>query len=136
MLGAFFGGFAATGALARTATNIRSGAKSPLAAVFHSLFVLAAVLLFAPLLAYLPMAGFAALLLVVAWNMSEVRHFLHSLKVSPRSDKLVMLTCFLLTVLFDMVVAVSAGVMLAGLLFIRRMIEISDTELVSADGQS
>ncbi len=71
----FFGGIAATGALARTATNVRSGARSPLAALFHSAFVLLSVLLLAPMLNYLPMASLAALLLIVAWNMSEAKHF-------------------------------------------------------------
>jgi SulP family sulfate permease len=125
----FFGGFAATGAIARTATNIRSGARSPLAAIFHALFVLTAVLALAPLVSYLPMASLAALLLLVAWNMSEVRHFVHVLKVAPRSDVLVQLACFSLTVIFDMVVSVTAGVMLAALLFMRRMAEISGATL-------
>ena len=112
----FFGGIAATGALARTATNIRAGARSPIAAVIHAGVVLASMVLLAPLLAYLPMASLAALLLLVAWNMSELRHFVHILRVAPRSDVFVLLTCFVLTVLFDMVVAVSVGVVLAALL--------------------
>jgi len=127
----FFGGFAATGAIARTATNVRAGARSPLASVFHALFVLAAVLLLAPLLGYLPMASLAALLLVVAWNMSEARHVLRMVRTAPRSDVLVLLTCFGLTVLFDMVVAVTVGVMLAALLFMRRMAEVADVRLVA-----
>ena len=85
----FFGGIAATGAIARTATSIRSGAKSPIAAIVHSLFVLLSVLALAPVLGYLPMASLAALLLIVAWNMSEAKHFLHALRVAPRSDVLV-----------------------------------------------
>jgi SulP family sulfate permease len=125
----FFGGFAATGALARTATNIRSGARSPLASVFHSLFVLLAMLLLAPLLGALPLAGFAALLLVVAWNMSDARHFVHILRVAPRSDVMVLLVCFFTTVIFDMVRAVTVGVILAAVLFIRRMAEISGATL-------
>ncbi|NUN12631.1 MAG: C4-dicarboxylic acid transporter DauA [Myxococcales bacterium] len=127
----FFGGFAATGAIARTATNIRSGARSPIAAIIHAAFVLAAMLLLAPLLAYLPMASLAALLLLVAWNMSEVRHVLHAVRVSPRSDVFVLLTCIVLTVVFDMVVAVVAGVLLAALLFMRRMAEVSNVRLTS-----
>jgi SulP family sulfate permease len=126
----FFGGIAATGALARTATNVRSGARSPLAAVIHSLFVLAAVLALAPVLGYLPMASLAALLLVVAWNMSEAKHFAHALRVAPRSDVAVLLTCFGLTVVFDMVVSVTVGVILAALLFMRRMAEVSGVKLV------
>jgi SulP family sulfate permease len=127
----FFGGIAATGALARTATNIRSGGRSPLAAIFHSLFVLLAVLLLAPVLNDLPMASLAALLLTVAWNMSEVKHFVHAVRVAPRSDVIVLLTCFGLTVIFDMVVSVTVGVVLAALLFMRRMAEVSNVRLVS-----
>jgi sulfate permease, SulP family len=126
----FFGGFAATGAIARTATNVRAGAVSPVAAVVHAVVVLLAVLLFAPLLGRLPMASLAALLLFVAWNMSELDHFAHVLKVAPRSDVAVLLVCFFLTVLFDMVVAVSAGVVLAALLFMKRMAEVSEVRLV------
>jgi SulP family sulfate permease len=120
-----FGGIAATGAIARTATGIRAGAKTPIASIVHAVFVLAAVLLLAPLLSYLPMASLAALLLVVAWNMSDVRHFAHVVRVAPKSDLLVLLTCFTLTVVFDMVVAVSVGIVLAALLFMRRMAEFS-----------
>lgn len=130
LIAPFFGGFAATGAIARTATNIRSGARSPIAAVVHSAFVLIAVLVMAPLLGYLPMASLAALLLMVAWNMSEVRHVVHTLRVAPKSDVLVLLTCLALTVVFDMVVSVTAGIMLAALLFMRRMAEVSQSRLL------
>ncbi len=130
VLAPFFGGIAATGAIARTATNIRSGARSPLAAFFHAAFVLGAVLAAAPLLGHLPMASLAALLLLVAWNMSDARHFAHTLRVAPKSDTLVLLTCFTLTVVFDMVVSVSVGVVLAALLFMRRMAELSSVTLV------
>lgn len=130
LLAPFFGGLAATGAIARTATSVRSGARSPVAAVVHALFVLLVVLLLAPLLGYLPMAALAALLLIVAWNMSESRHFVHILAKAPRSDVLVLLTCFGLTVLFDMVVSVTAGMLLAALLFLRRMAEVSQAQLV------
>ena len=124
-----FGGIAATGALARTATNIRAGARSPIAATVHALFVLACTVALAPLVAYLPMAALAALLLLVAKNMGEVRHFVHILRVAPRSDVAVLIVCFALTVLFDMVLAVSIGVVLASLLFMRRMAEITDVRL-------
>jgi sulfate permease, SulP family len=133
MLSPFFGGFAATGAIARTATNIRSGARSPIASFVHALFVLASVLLLAPLLSHLPMAAMAALLLLVAWNMSEVKHFIHVMRVAPKGDVFVQVACFLLTVLFDMVVAVTAGVILAALLLMRRMVEISGSRL--SEGQ-
>ncbi len=131
LLAPFFGGFAATGALARTATNIRSGARTPLAAVFHALFVLAVVLVLAPALGYVPMAALAALLLMVAWNMSEARHFLRALRTAPRGDVVVQLTCFGLTVMFDMVIAISVGVVMAALLFMRRMTEVTGARLVS-----
>jgi SulP family sulfate permease len=127
----FFGGIAATGALARTATNVRSGAVSPFAATFHALVVLLAILLFAPLVAYIPMASLAGLLLLVAWNMSEVRHFAHTARVAPRSDVLVLLSCYFLTVVFDMVIAVGAGVVLASLLFMRRMAELTSSRVMT-----
>lgn len=127
-----FGGFAATGAIARTATNIRSGARSPVATVVHAVVVLLAVVTLAPILGELPMASMAALLLMVAWNMSERKHFLHMLQVAPRSDVMVLLTCFTLTVLIDMTVAVTVGVALAAMLFMRRMAAISGSRLISA----
>jgi SulP family sulfate permease len=117
----FFGGIAATGALARTATNIKAGARSPIAAALHSVFILAATIALAPLVSYLPMAALAGLLIVVARNMSEARHFARLVRIAPRADVMVMLTCFGLTVAFDMVVAVTFGVMLAALLFMKRM---------------
>ena len=126
----FFGGITATAAIARTATSVRSGAKSPVAAVVHSLVVLCAILLLAPLLAHVPMASLAALLLLTAWNMSDAKHFAHILKVAPRSDVIVLLVCFTLTVVFDMVIAVTVGVLLAAALFIRRMSEITGSVLV------
>ncbi len=126
----FFGGIPATAAIARTATNIRSGAVSPFAAIIHSLLILLVVLTFAPLMSYVPMAALAALLLIVAWNMSEAPHFVRLLRISPGSDIAVLLTCFSLTVLFDMVIAVSTGLVLASLLFIRRMAELTGTQLL------
>jgi len=122
-----FGGITATAAIARSATNVRSGASSPLAAIIHSLVVLLAMLLLAPLFSYLPMAALAALLVMVAWNMSEAGHVLHTLRIAPRSDVLVLLTCLSLTVLFDMVLAVAVGLLLAAGLFIKRMSELTDS---------
>lgn len=127
-----FGGVAATGAIARTATSVRAGARTPFAAVFHALFVLAAMLALAPLLGYLPLASLAALLLLVAWNMSDSRHFVRLLRIAPRGDVLVLLACFLLTVVFDMTISVTAGVVMAALLFMRRMSEVSGVTLVSS----
>jgi len=126
----FFGGFAATGAIARTATNLRAGARSPIASIVHSGVVLAAMLALAPVLGALPMASLAALLLLVAWNMSDLPHVIRVLRVAPRSDALVLLTCFALTVFFDMTVAVTAGVLLAAVLFMRRMAELSGGRLI------
>ncbi|MCE9682544.1 C4-dicarboxylic acid transporter DauA [Halomonas alkalisoli] len=121
----FFGGITATAALARTATNIRSGAFSPVAAVVHSVVVLLAVVALAGVLGLVPMAALAALLFIIAWNMSEARHFVHTLKSAPGSDVAILVICFLLTVVFDMVLAVAVGIGLAAALFIRRMAEIT-----------
>lgn len=121
----FFGGITATAAIARTATSVRSGARSPIAAVVHALVMLLAVVLLARLFAWLPMASLAAMLLMVAWNMSEAPRVVHLLRVGPRQDVLVLLICLLLTVLFDMVLAVGVGLLLASALFIRRMAELS-----------
>ena len=128
----FFGGIAATGALARTATNIRAGARSPLAAAMHAIFILACTIALAPLVSYLPMAALAALLIIVARNMSEARHFFRLARIAPKPDVIVMLTCFTLTVVFDMVIAVTVGVVLAALLFMRRMSVLTHVELESA----
>ncbi|HLF55505.1 MAG TPA: C4-dicarboxylic acid transporter DauA [Thermoanaerobaculia bacterium] len=127
----FFGGIAATGAIARTATNVRAGARTPIAAVVHSLFILVAVVALAPLLGFLPMAALAALLLQVAWRMAEAKHVAHMLRVSPRADNLVLLSCLGLTVLFDMVVAVTVGIVFAALLFMQRMAAVSRAQLVN-----
>jgi sulfate permease, SulP family len=130
ILAPIFGGIAATGALARTATNVRTGARSPLAAVTHSVVILLSILLLSPLVAHVPMAALAALLLLVAWNMSELHSFLAVIRVAPKSDVFVLLTCFGLTVIFDMVIAVSVGFVLAAILFMRRMAELTKARLV------
>jgi SulP family sulfate permease len=124
-----FGGFAATGALARTAANIRAGATSPLASIVHAAFLLAAILLLAPLLGYLPMASLAALLIMVAWGMSDLRHCAFVVRTAPLGDSATLIICFLLTIIFDMVVAVAAGFVLASILFMRRMSELSAVDL-------
>lgn len=131
----FFGGIPATAALARTAANVRAGATSPLSSIFHSLFLLAAILVLAPMLGYIPMASLAALLLIVAWNMSEARHFIRVIKVAPRGDVWTLLTCFSLTVLVDMEVAIAVGMCLAGLIFIRRSVELTGVKLVQHEAQ-
>jgi len=116
-----FGGFAATGALARTATNIKNGATGPLSGVFHSLTLLLILLVLAPLASDIPLCALAAILFVVAWNMSDFAHFKHMLRRAPRADVVVLLVTFLLTVFSDLVLAVNIGVILAMLLFMRRM---------------
>ena len=116
-----FGGFAATGAIARTATNIRSGATSPLAALVHSGFLILVILLLAPLAAAIPLCCLSAVLFVVAWNMSELPHVVRLVRRAPKPDVAVLFLTFFLTVLVDLVVAVNVGVILAALLFMRRM---------------
>ncbi len=129
ILAPFFSAIPATAAIARTVTNIGAGGSSPLASVVHALFVLAAIVLIAPLLAYIPMASMGAILLIVARNMSEAKHFVHILRAAPRNDVLVLLTCFGLTVLINMEIAVAAGMALAAMLFIKRMVELTEVQL-------
>ncbi len=116
-----FGGIAATGAIARTATNIRNGGTSPLAGMVHALTLVLIVLFLAPLAVNVPLAALAAILFIVAWNMSEVRHFVRMVKRAPRADVAILLVTFALTVFADLVVAVNIGVILATLHFLRRM---------------
>lgn len=118
-----FGGFASTGAIARTATNIRNGATSPLAGIVHTLTLIIIVLVFAPLAAHIPLCALSAILFVVAYNMSEMHRFWHLARAAPRADVVVLLITFMLTVFTDLVAAVNIGVMLAALLFMKRMSE-------------
>jgi len=119
---AMFGGLPATGAIARTATNIRSGGRSPVAGILHSVFLLLFVLLAGGLMAYVPMAALAAILLIVAWGMSEIDRVRMLLRM-PKADRAVLVLTFLLTVLVDLTVAIGVGVTLASLLFMARMSE-------------
>jgi SulP family sulfate permease len=116
-----FGGFAATGAIARTATNIRNGGTSPIAGIVHAFTLLLIVLFLSPLAVNIPLAALAAILFVVAWNMSEARHFARMVRRAPRADVVILLVTFTLTVFADLVVAVNIGVILATLHFLRRM---------------
>ena len=127
----FFGGIPATAAIARTVVNIKSGATSKFSSVIHGIFILLTISFFSTYLSYLPMASLSALLLMVAWNMSEVKHFVNILKVAPKDDVYVLLTCFFLTVLFDMQIAVAIGIGLASILFIKRTIDLYSIELVN-----
>jgi SulP family sulfate permease len=128
---ALFGGMPATGAIARTATNIRSGARSPVAGMLHALFILLFILLLSPLASFIPMASLAAILVVVAWNMSELEKFRNLLR-APRGDMVVLLLTFGLTVLVDLTVAIEVGVVLAAILFMHRMSQVQTAEFGAA----
>ena len=119
---ALFGGLPATGAIARTATNIRAGARSPVAGMLHALFLLVFMLVLAPLMGHVPLPALAAVLLVVAWNMSEYQHFRHTLS-APWGDRIVLLATFGLTVFFDLTVAIQVGLAIATVVFMYRMAE-------------
>lgn len=119
---ALFGGLPATGAIARTATNIKAGGKTPLAGIFHAVFILLFILFATDVMAFVPMAALAAILFIVAWGMSEIDHFIHIFRLSP-SDRNVMVLTFILTVMVDLTVAIGVGVTIASLLFMKHMTE-------------
>jgi SulP family sulfate permease len=131
-----FGGFAATGAIARTATNIRNGGNSPLAGIIHALTLVLIILFLAPLAANVPLTALSAILFVVAWNMSEVKHFIKLIQRAPPADVVILFVTFFLTIFVDLVVAVNIGMVIAILHFIRRMAtsvevqQITDQELI------
>lgn len=127
-----FGGFAATGAIARTATNVRSGGSSPLAAIIHCIFLILVILLLAPLTSFIPLCVLAAILFVVAYKMSDVSHFLFIMKKAPWYDVLVLIATFVLTIFTDLVIAVNAGVILAMILFICRMHQVVTVEQLTS----
>lgn len=121
---ALFFGLPATGAIARTVANIRSGGKTPVAGILHAVFVLLFMLALAPLARAIPLASLAAILVMVAWKVSDFGHFRHLLR-APKPDVLVLLTTFGLTVLFDLTIAVGTGILLASILFMRRMAQVT-----------
>src|SRR5690606_30020876 len=123
VLAPLFGGIAATGAIARTATNIRNGGNSPIAGIVHAVVLVLVLLFLAPLAGNIPLATLAAILFVVAWNMSNLRHVVRMFRQAPRADVVILLVTFCLTVFADLVVAVNIGVVLAMLHFLRRMSE-------------
>ena len=133
LIAPFFGGITATAAIARSAANVRAGATSPVAAIIHALLVILALLALAPLLSWLPLSAMAALLLMVAWNMSEAHKVVNLLRRAPKDDIMVMLMCMSLTVLFDMVIAISVGIVLASLLFMRRIARMTRIAPVNAE---
>jgi len=116
-----FGGIPATGAIARTAANAKNGGRSPIAGMVHALVLLLVLLFFMPYAGLIPMPTIAAILFMVAYNMSEWRHFVGMLRSAPKSDIAVMLVTFLLTVIFDLVIAIEVGMVLAAMLFMKRM---------------
>ncbi|WP_320035529.1 C4-dicarboxylic acid transporter DauA [Halarcobacter sp.] len=132
----FFGGIPATAAIARTVVNIKSKANSKISSIIHAIFIFLSIAFFAPYLSYLPMASLSALLLVVAWNMSEFKHFINIIKVAPKYDVYVLLTCFILTILLDMQIAVGVGMGLASILFIKRTIDLYSINLVNNEHNS
>lgn len=132
----FFGGITATAAIARSAANVRAGATSPISAVIHSLLVILALLVLAPWLSFLPLAAMASLLLMVAWNMSEAHKVVYLLRRAPKDDIIVMLMCMSLTVLFDMVIAITVGIVLASLLFMRRIARMTRLSVLSESAET
>ena len=129
---ALFGGIPATGAIARTATNIRAGAKTPVSGLIHAITLLLILMLAGQYAAIVPLPALAGILVLVCWNMAEVSTFAHLLR-GPRQDAAVLIITFILTVLIDLVVAVEVGVVLAALLFIGRMAKISNVEAISRE---
>jgi SulP family sulfate permease len=127
----FFGGITATAAIARSAANYKAGAISPIAAMIHALVVLVSLLSLTSILAYIPMTGMAALLIMVAWNMSEAPKIIHLVKKAPASEVLVLMVCLLLTIFFDMVIAISVGVILASLLFMKQVADMTTVQDIS-----
>ena len=125
---ALFGGIPATGAIARTAANVKNGGRTPVAGMVHAVTLLLILVVLMPYAALIPMPAIAAILFMVAYNMSEWRKFLHLLKTSPKSDIIVLVSTFVLTVVFDLVVAIEVGIVLAAMLFMKRMSEETEVE--------
>ncbi|MBM3633650.1 MAG: sulfate permease [Alphaproteobacteria bacterium] len=119
------GGIPATGAIARTATNIKSGGQTPLSGLFHAVFVASFLMILSPFAKWIPLTSLAAILMIIAWNMSESRHFLY-LMHAPKSDRAILLTTFLLTIFADLVIAIQVGVVLAAFLFMKRMSDVTE----------
>lgn len=123
-----FGGIPATGAIARTAANVKNGGRTPIAGVVHCITLALILVILMPLAALIPMTTLAAVLIMVAWNMCDWRSFIRLIKTAPKSDSIVLLLTFFLTVIFDLVVAIEVGVVVAALLFMKRMAEVTDVK--------
>jgi len=128
-----FGGIPATGAIARTATNVKNGGRTPVAGMVHAFTLLVITLFAAPFATRIPLAALAAILVIVSWHMSEAGTFVAELRTAPRSDSAVMVTTFLLTVLVDLTVALAVGMVLASFLFMKRMAEVSSVQAISRE---
>ncbi len=131
-----FGGIPATGAIARTAANIKSGGRTPVAGMVHAIVLALILVVLMPYAALIPMPAIAAILIMVAYNMCEWRQFVDIVKTSPKSDILVLVITFALTVIFDLVVAIEVGVVLAALLFMKRMSDVAGVHTWKASGDS
>ena len=125
---ALFGGIPATGAIARTAANIKNGGRTPIAGMVHSITLVIVLVVLMPFAGMIPMPTIAAILFIVAYNMCQWRTFVHLIKTAPKSDIIVLISTFVLTVIFDLVVAIEIGMVLACLLFIKRMSEETHAE--------
>ncbi|MBQ6886993.1 MAG: sulfate permease [Lachnospiraceae bacterium] len=125
---ALFGGIPATGAIARTAANVKNGGRTPIAGMVHAISLLLILVVLMPYAALIPMPTIAAILFMVAYNMSEWRKFVHLCKTAPKSDILVLVTTFVLTVVFDLVVAIEVGILMAAILFMKRMSDVTEVE--------
>jgi SulP family sulfate permease len=128
----FFGGIPATGAIARTMTNINNGGRTPIAGIIHAIFLFFIYLFLIPLAAHIPMACLGGILVMIAYNMSEWRSFKLLLR-NPRSDVAVLLTTFLLTVIFDLTIAIEIGLLMAILLFLKRVTETSGISVLDVE---
>jgi len=135
IVSSLFGGIPATGAIARTATNVKNGGRTPIAGIVHALVLLAIMLLFAPYAKLIPMSCLAGILIVVAFNMSEWRQFKSILK-GNRMDIIIMLTTFFLTVIFDLVIAIEIGIVLSSFMFMKRMSQSVNIQDFSSDNEN
>lgn len=132
---AVFGGLPATGAIARTATNIKAGAKSPIAGIMHAVWLFVFMIILAPIIVKVPLAALSAILIVVAWNMAEIKHF-RAIMNAPKADRVVLITTFILTVLVDLNFAIQAGIALASILFIDQMMKATEIKAINQEEES
>ena len=128
IMSSLFGGIPATGAIARTAANVKNGGRTPIAGIVHAITLLLILLFLMPYASMIPMTCLAAILIMVAYNMSGFKTFGHMIKTAPKSDILVLITTLLLTVFFDLVVAIEIGMIMAAFLFMKRMSDVGEVK--------